>query len=459
MDNIENELQVSPSNTSIERSTTHTSTHTVVRTSTFLSRHEQLDDPHKFSDGWNRRSLLVLFGSFFGMIGSLGFVNSGGVLQTYLLQNTLKDIPPSTVGWIFSVYNFFAFGMTLISGPIFDKVGCKIPIAFGTVVMTVGLILTSFCTKVYQFILSYGILTGLGAAFTFGPFVSCLSHYFLKKRALAIGASYTGGGIGGVVLPLIFRSLFGKVGFGWTLRIGAFICLFFLVTGWLLVNDRHEEFKEESDESIFKQIVGSVDFKILFHHGLFSVIVFGLLFNGLAFLITLVVISSYSTSRGFSDSDSYLLVVVFNCFSIPGRIIPSILADNYLGRFNTFCMINTFSIIAFTIIWLPFGHHLQALFVFAAAFGFSSGSVLSLSASLVASIIPTSEIGKGLGTAFFILSIGDLFAIPISGAITNSGTRKSYDNLVVFLTCCAGVGWIISFVGRYLYGGLNLKRA
>ncbi|RLV96313.1 putative transporter MCH4 [Spathaspora sp. JA1] len=445
-ESMEHDQEVVPSS-SISRTVTHD----------FASSH-QIDDPHKFSDGWNTRSMLVLFGSFLGMIGSLGFVNSGGVLQTYLLQNTLQNSSSSTVGWIFSVYNFFAFGMTLISGPIFDKIGCKIPIAFGIIVMMVGLVLTSFCKQVYQFILSYGIVTGLGAAFTFGPFISCLSHYFLEKRALAIGASYTGGGIGGVVLPLIFRSLFEKVGFGWTIRIGALICFFFLTVGWILVHDRHEEFKEHSEESIFKQIVGSVDFKILLHHGLFSVIVFGLLFNGLAFLITLVVISSYSTSRGFTDSESYLLVVVFNCFSIPGRIIPSYLADNHLGRFNTFCIINTVSIIAFTVIWLPFGHHLTALFVFAACFGFSSGSVLSLSASLVASIIPTKEIGKGLGTAFFILSIGDLFAIPIAGAITNAGTRKSYDNLVIFLTCCAGVGLLVSLLARYLYGGLNLKR-
>ncbi|KAG7664432.1 uncharacterized protein J8A68_002035 [[Candida] subhashii] len=439
----------------------HADQHTMHRTHTIasgISLH-LLDDPDRFPDGWNNRAMLTLFGSFLGMVGSLGFVNTGGVLQSYISENILPDTPQSSIAWIFSVYNFLAFGMTLISGPVFDKVGCKIPIAFGIVVMMIGLMLTSVCKEVYQFVLSYGIIAGLGAAFTFGPFVACLSHYFLQKRALAIGASYTGGGIGGVMLPLIFRALFPKVGFGWTVRIGAFISFFFLVVGWLLVKDRHEEFREHSDEHIVKQVIGSVDFMILFKNKLFFVIVVGLLFNGLAFLITLVILPSYSTAWGNSPSESYLLIVVFNCFSIPGRIIPSFLADHYLGRFNTFCLTTTFSLIAFTAIWLPFGrHNIISLFMFAGCFGFSSGSVLSLSASLIASIVKTQDVGKGLGTAFFILSMGDLFGIPIAGAIA-TGSPESFTHLVIFLTVCAGVGCVVSYVSRYLYEGFNLNRA
>ncbi|KAI5955163.1 hypothetical protein KGF54_001724 [Candida jiufengensis] len=416
-----------------------------------------LDDPSRFPSGWNTKGILTVLGSFIGLIGSLGFVNSGGVISTYLSQNILVNESQSNINWIFSLYNFFAFGGSILSGPIFDSIGCKIPIFVGSIIMFLGLIATSFCNKLWQFILAYGILTGIGASLSFAPFVAATGHHYLTKRSIAIGLGYTGGGLGGVIFPLIFRKLFPKIGFGWTIRIGGFICLFFLVVGWLLVSDRHEEFHQPQDENIFKQIIHSIDFKILFKNLIFLVVVTGLLFNGLAFLITIVELPTYATIQGFGESKSSLLIVVFNAFSIPGRVIPSYFADHGLGRFNTFCIINVFSLVVFCIIWVPFGHHLQALFVFAGCFGFSSGSVLSLSASLVTSIVQTKDTGKSLGTAFFILSIADLFGLPIAGAITNK-TPKSFDNLVYFLTVCAFVGACVSFISRYLYGGFNLRR-
>ncbi|CAX42119.1 riboflavin transporter, putative [Candida dubliniensis CD36] len=448
-------------------------------TSTTTRSHQSslhlLDDPSRFPDGWNNRAMITLFGSFLGMIGSLGYVNSGGVIQSYISENILINDSQSSIGWIFSIYNFFAFGGILISGIIFDKFGCRIPIFSGIIIMFSGLLATSFCHSLYQFILAYSILAGLGTAFVFGPFVACLSHYFLQKRALVIGISYTGGGLGGVIYPLMCRSLFSKIGYGWTMRIGAFISLFCCGIGWLLVSDRHKEFSPKSEKrqeassssivdvvenefiSIIKEIFYSIDFKILYKNLLFTVLVFGLLFNGIVFLISIVQLPSYAISHGFSEQQSYLLLVVFNSFSIPGRIIPSYFADQGLGRFNTFCLINCFSLIAFVVIWLPFGNHLTALFIFAGCFGFSSGSVLSLTASLVASIVKTSDVGKGLGTAFFILSIADLFGIPIAGAIA-SGSKQSYNNLVYFLTACAAIGAIVSFISRYLYGGFNFNR-
>ena len=63
-----------------------------------------------------------------------------------------------------------------------------------------------------------------------------------------IGISYTGGGLGGVIYPLMCRSLFSKIGYGWTMRIGAFISLFCCGIGWLLVSDRHEEFSPDLEK-------------------------------------------------------------------------------------------------------------------------------------------------------------------------------------------------------------------
>ncbi|KAK6454876.1 major facilitator superfamily domain-containing protein [Scheffersomyces xylosifermentans] len=418
------------------------------------------DDPDRFPEG-GFVAYRVLVGSFLGLTGVLAFVNSAGAVENFIQANILQETPTSTIGWIFSIYNFFGFGMTLISGPVFDKVGCKIPIAFGILLMTVGFICASFATEVYQFILAYSVCAGLGTAFTFGPFVGVLTHYFLKKRAMAIGGAYVGGALGGVLFPVMFRSLFPKIGFGWSVRIGAFICLALLVLGFLLVSDRHKEFNQidpNSTESVVAEIVRSIDFSI-FKNKVYTCLVLALLGNGFAFLVTATYLPSYATTFGYSDSNAYLLLVVFNSLSIPGRIIPSYIADHY-GRFNAICIISSISTLAFFLVWVnrPAGHTLAGLFVFSAVFGFSSGSILSLTPASIGQVFKVEDIGKGIGTAFFVLSFGDLVGIPIGGAITNSRTRDSYDHLVLFVAFCSLFGTVGSFTARYLYAGVKMVK-
>ncbi|KAK6203457.1 major facilitator superfamily domain-containing protein [Scheffersomyces amazonensis] len=372
-----------------------------------------LDDPDKFPEG-GKEAYRVLLGSFLGLTGVLAFVNSAGVLENYIQDELLPDVKTSTIGWIFSLFNFLGFGMTLVSGPIFDKIGCKIPIAIGTILLTLGFMFASLSSTIYQLILSYGILGGCGIALTFGPFVGVLSHYFLKKRAMAIGGAYIGGAIGGVVFPIMFRSLFPKLGWGWTVRIGGFICFTLLTLGLILVKDRHKEFQDPNNtDSITKQVFKSIDFRI-FKNKVYTSLVLALFGNGFAFLITMTYLPSYAVALGSSSSTSYLLLVVFNSLSIPGRVIPSYIADKY-GRFNAVCIISTISTLAFFLIWVnrKSGHTIGGLFAFAAVFGFSSGSILSLTPATIGQVFTVDKIGAGIGTAFFVLSFGDLIGIPI----------------------------------------------
>lgn len=419
-----------------------------------------VDDPSRFPDG-GKEAYIILLGTFFGFTGVLAFVNSMGVFENYISAHILPNTPTSSIGWIFSVYSFFSFGGTLIAGPVFDKIGCKFLLVFGTVLTMVGFMCMSLSTQVWHFILSFSICAGIGSACTFASFLGVVTHYFLRTRGRAIGLSYTGGAISGLLFPIMFRSLFPKLGFAWSIRIGAFICLALLVVGTLMVKDRHLEFQQDQldlQDPVIKQILSSFDFRI-FHNKVYSCLVLALLGNGFAFMVSATYLPSYATTFGHSEADSYLLLTVFNSLSIPGRLIPAWLADKY-GRFNSLCFISLLSTLAFFIIWVnrPVGHTLGGLFAFAAVFGFSSGSVLSLTPVVIGQICKVEHIGTYTGTAFFALAFGDLVGIPIGGAITNAKTRDSFDWLVIFVALCSVCGTIGSFTARFLYAGANLKR-
>lgn len=397
-----------------------------------------LDDPTLFPEG-GLRAYLVLVGSFLGLIGSLAFCNSVGAVESYIKEHILIKQPTSTVAWIFSIYNFMEFGMSLITGPIFDKVGARIPISIGICLFAIGIMTMSILKSIYQFILSFSVCAGLGSSFTFSPFVSVLSHYFYKKRGQAVGIAYIGGSIGGVFMPLVFKSLFDKVGFGWTIRIGGFICLVFLIIGLILVEDRNKVFCEarEPKQNLIVEIIKSIDIGV-FKDQIFTMLVLSLLGNGFAFLITMTYLPSYAVKIGYPESKSYLLLTVFNSLSIPGRLLPGFLADKF-GPFNILCCISIMSSVSFIVIWFPHpvGHNIIGLYIFLAMYGFSSGSFLLLTPTCIGVLSKTKDFGKRCGTAFFVLSFGDLFGIVIGGAIIGKGNLKNYDHMVIFVMICS----------------------
>lgn len=92
--------------------------------------------------------------------------------------------------------------------------------------------------KAYQYFLSQSVLFGLGSAMVFTPALAIISHYFRKRRGYAFGFVASGSSIGGVLFPIIYQQLFIQIGFGWSVRITAFICLACLVFVSLVLRTR-----------------------------------------------------------------------------------------------------------------------------------------------------------------------------------------------------------------------------
>ncbi len=97
--------------------------------------------------------------------------------------------------------------------------------------------LTSLCTKLYQFILCQGILIGVSSGLIFTPALSVVGHYFFKKRAKAMAFASTGSPIGGTIFPAIMTNLLHnpKVGFPWAQRVCGFLSLFLLAIAAVII--------------------------------------------------------------------------------------------------------------------------------------------------------------------------------------------------------------------------------
>lgn len=60
----------------------------------------------------------------------------------------------------------------------------------------------------------------------------------MKRRAFAIGIVAAGSSLGGVIFPIMLDHLIPEVGYGWALRVSAFLILALLIIGNLTVKSR-----------------------------------------------------------------------------------------------------------------------------------------------------------------------------------------------------------------------------
>lgn len=128
------------------------------------------DDEISYPEG-GLQSWLVVLGSFSACLVGFGLMNIVGIFASYLSEHQLKGYNESTIGWIFSVYVFLAFGLGIQIGPIFDAHGPRLLILAGGICTSLCMLLLGLCTKYWHFMLAFGVLGGVG---TYGLGTNCV---------------------------------------------------------------------------------------------------------------------------------------------------------------------------------------------------------------------------------------------------------------------------------------------
>ncbi|CAI7589507.1 unnamed protein product [Penicillium crustosum] len=331
----------------------------------------------------------VVLGAWCAMVPSMGLLNSLGILHAWTSTHQLRDYSESSTGWIFGAYGFFLY-------------------------------LAGAQAEYYQIFLSFSVLGGLSACTLFTPAVSAVGHWFNVRRGWATGVACTAGGIGGVAFPLIIIFAAPKIGFGWAIRIIAFLCAVLCILACVLLKTRLPPNKKAG---------ASVDFRALkdIKYASTTVAIFMVEF---AVFIPITYIASYGAYVGIEDTMSYLLIPFLNIGAIPGRFLPGLIADR-VGRFNVMVLTSLICSILTLVLWLRAGNNLAAIICYAVLFGFWSGAAISLTPVCISQVCATKDYGKRNGTTFTIVSIGTLVGIPIAGAIQERSDGE-YGGLIVF---------------------------
>ncbi|KAF5715494.1 transporter MCH4 [Fusarium globosum] len=388
------------------------------------------------------RAWLSTFGAWWAMFITFGWVNSLGVFQSYYEQILLPEYSTSSIAWIASVQQCLTYSMGIVLGKMFDNYGPRWLLIFGGLAQVFGLMVTSISTEYYQVFLSQAICSALGASAVMYGTVGALASWWKTRRATAYGIAISGSSIGGVIFPIMVNRLMPLVGFGWTMRIVAFVIILGAILSMATI--RSNRVHIPTPFNIRTYITPLKDAR-------FVLLCLALTIFGFGLFLPFNFIPLEGLSIGMSLDLSIYSIVILNAVSVFGRILPGFLADKF-GRFNMMVVCTTMSAILTLAVWLP-GKSSTALLCYSAFFGFFSGCYISLTPALVVEVSPPSDIGHRTGILYFCISIGGLAGSPIAGALVEA-KDGDYTYLKVFsgVTMFAGavLVTVLSFYMRHL---------
>ncbi|CCM01237.1 uncharacterized protein FIBRA_03285 [Fibroporia radiculosa] len=361
---------------------------------------------------------LVILGAWIVNFCTFGYSTSFGVCQDY--YGLAGASSTSNISWIGSIQIFLLFGMGYPAGRLFDLGYFRYLCITGTFLFVFSLFMLSLAdpSSYYQLFLAQGVGMGLGGGLLLSPSLSVVSHYWNKKRSLALGVVQSGSCAGGIVYPIMLNKLFSSsAGFAWAIRGSAFLTLVILVASCFLMKTRLPSGKNRlkgSQPSIASIIT----------HKPYTVAVVSLFLVLLGLFFPYFYLQTWARSYHMSETLAFYSIAILNAASIFGKILPNILGD-YTGQFNIVCPAVWASSV---LIFAMFGTTTPGpLIVFCILYGFFSGSCFSMLPTILSFLARTpAEVGNRIGLGFTIYAVAILIGTPINGALIGAGDSTWY---------------------------------
>ncbi|SMR54570.1 unnamed protein product [Zymoseptoria tritici ST99CH_1E4] len=385
---------------------------------------------------------LQVLGGFFLFFNTWGLINAFGTFQTYYKTSLLPTTSNSTIAWIGTLTSFLLCASPILLGPIFDTGSPRLLVLSGSISVVIGIMMTSLCTHYYQLMLAQGICCGLGGGCLFITATSILPSYFTTKRALVMGIAASGASCGGIIYPLIFTYTQPTLGFPWAVRIIGLIATCTLLIPIVVIRPRPRP--SPLRPHTFSTYLSTIH-SILTSSSLpFNLLNLATFFGFVGQYIPYFFISQFATSHNLSFHQHLLLLL--NLGSIPGRILPSLLADRHFHPLTILTLTTTCAtILAFS--WIAIRTSTPGLIAWCLLYGFFSGAFVSLQGAAVASMTTDMKtIGTRFGVNMFAGALGILIGSPVGGAIFPTSWAGAQVFTGGCLACAtvfvAGTGWV-----------------
>ncbi|KAF8961854.1 major facilitator superfamily domain-containing protein [Flammula alnicola] len=407
-----------------------------------------IDDNTKFPEAaplpeGGARAWLVVLGVFLTQFCSFGYTNAYGVYNDFYVREYLVTTSTSSqISWIGSVQLWLVLSIGLVSGRAFDA-------GYFYHLMIGGFLLFEFCLFMisisqpehyYQLFLAQGLGMGVAIGIMYIPAIGIISHYFQRRRALAIGLATSGSAVGGAIHPIMLNAWFhGSLGFHSGVKASAGLTGGLLIISLLLM-------KPQYPKNAKKAISTLRSFRIFLHDFPYVIMIVGTVLTLAGLYYPIFFLQLNAIKNGISPHLAFYTIAILNGASVLGRVIPNLL----VYRFGAFNIIVPCVFISSLLVFCTLAvNDVAGTMIFAILYGFFSGSYASVLPAMVSSTADNdSEIGARLGVCFTFTGFGGLIGTPIAGALLS--TSFLWWRPTLFSGMCVFCGASCFFASRFL---------
>jgi MFS family permease len=311
----------------------------------------------------------------------------------------------------------FALG-GIVMGRLADRIGIVVPTLIGAVALSLGYIAAAYAATLWQFALVQGLLIALfGGAASFGPIVTDISHWFTRRRGIAVAIAASGNYLAGTIWPPVIQHFVQTI--GWR-QVHFGIGVTCAVTMIPLALALRRKAPAQTAGAMYQH--ASVHSSLgLSPAALQTVLAIAGFCCCVAMSMPQVHIVAYCSDLGYGVNRGAEMLSLMLALGIVSRVGSGFVADR-IGGLPTLLLGSIGQMLAL-LLYLGFSS-LFSLYAVSALFGLVQGGIVPSYAIVIREYLPAREAGMRFGVVIMATLFGMAFGGWISGVIFD--TTGSY---------------------------------
>ena len=355
---------------------------------------------------WTRLGLALVLST----IGGVGMWSVVVALPTVQAEFGLARAQ-AALPYTMAMLGFGAGGIVL--GRMSDRFGILPPVIVGTLCLALGYLAAASASTLWQYSLAHGLLIGFGSSATFAPLLADTSHWFARRRGIAVAIIASGNYLAGTLWPPLVQHFIETSGWRQTFHGIAGFCLLSMLP--LVFALRRKAPKTSPAETARSDnAAGRMRQLGLSPRALQGLLIIAGVSCCVAMSMPQVHLVAYCGDLGYGAArGAQMLSVLLGC-GIVSRLAFGWISD-HIGGLRTLLIGSSMQCLAL-MLFLPFDG-LVSLFVIAALFGLFQGGIVPSYAIIIREYFPASEAGGRIGMVITATLLGMALGGWMSGVV------------------------------------------
>jgi len=373
------------------------------------------------------------------VLSTIGGVGMWSIMVALPTIQTDFGVSRADASLPFTMVMFGFAGGGVLMGRLADRFGIAVPLALGTLAVSTGYLATGWSSSLWQVALAH-LLIGIGCSASFGPLMADISHWFVRRRGIAVSLAAVGNYIAGTIWPPVLQHFIATSGWRATHIVVGLFCLVTMLPLLLLMRRRIEDHHsdEASAAAALRQAampLSPVALQVL------------LCIAGVACCVAMAMpqvhIVAYCGDLGYGVARGAEMLSIMLGFGIISRVGSGFIADR-IGGVATLLLGSVLQGTAlFLFLWFD---GLISLYIISALFGLFQGGIVPSYAIIVREYFSPREAGTRLGIVLMATLIGMALGGWMSGLIfdlTGSYRAAFLNGLAWNLVNVSVMAWLL----------------